>query len=174
MRLGTIALSIAALVAVAACGPEDESDKWEAEKKALEAKRKKVVEATKPDPNKKPPEERTTEELIEACETEAAACHGACAAKDAESCVRLGTHFEAGTGGVPENFDSARVFHRKGCDLGAGSGCYAMALFYKLGKSIPRSPKKALRYFTKGCELEFKPACVELEAMKKNEKAKQK
>lgn len=164
-----IALLLALVGVVVGCGPNDEIEKQrEAERKALLEKAEKLKAATRPNPDGRAPAPvKSKAELVAACEGEdAASCQGACALGDGESCVRLGTLFEEGRGGVPENFESARVFHRKACDMGTGSGCYALALFFKLGKSIPKNPKKAARYFDKGCKLGYEPACVEVKSGK--------
>lgn len=164
-----LAFLIAATVMAGCSSNDDAAKQREAETKALQAKQKKLAEATKPEPGanvvkKAPP----VEQLIADCKAgKGSACQGACALKDGDSCSALGRMFETGTGGVPEDFESAMVFHRQACELGSGQGCYAVGLFYKLGKEIPKNPKGALHYFQEGCKLKFQPACAELEAEKK-------
>ena len=160
-----VALILALVSLIVACSSDDEAKaKMEAERKAAIEKAEKLKAVTKPDPAAAVVKEAPSQdELVATCASgDGAACQGACALGHAESCVKLGTLFEEGRGGVPESFESARVFHRKGCDGGAGGGCYAMALFYKLGKSIPKDPKRAKKYFERACELEFEAACLEL------------
>lgn len=161
-----LVIACVTLLALGACAGEDDAKaRMEAERKAAVERAKKLEAVTRPDPEAaKPGPVKSKAQLVDDCgDDDGAACQGACALGDAESCVKLGTMFEEARGGVPENFESARVFHLRGCELGAGSGCYALALFYKLGKSIPKSPRRAKRFFDKGCKLGFEAACLELE-----------
>lgn len=159
-------LVVVAGFGLAACGsPDEEADKRrEAERLEIRAKAQRLAEATKPDPNAgqpaKPVDKR---ELIAKCDAgDAASCQGACALEHADSCSKFARLFEEGRGGVPENFEAARDFHLKACTFGSGQGCYSLGLFFKLGKSIPKSPERAEKYFTEGCKLGFQPACDEL------------
>lgn len=161
---------------LAACGsPDEEADKRrEAERLAIEAKAKRIAEATKPDPTAGQPAAKPNKgQLIDKCEGgDAPSCQGACALEHADSCTRFATLFEEGRGGVPENFEAARDFHLKGCTLGSGQGCYSLGLFFKLGKSIPKSPERAQKYFEEGCKLGFQPACDEVNAAAEGDKKK--
>jgi TPR repeat protein len=159
-------LMVVAGLGLAACGsPDEEADKRrEAERLEIRAKAKRVAEATTPDPTADQPAKPVNKaELIEKCDADdAASCQGACALEHADSCSKFARLFEEGRGGVPENFEAARDFHLKACTFGSGEGCYSLGLFFKLGKSIPKSPERAQKYFAQGCKLGFQPACDEV------------
>ncbi len=164
-----LALLVAATVLAGCSSNDDAAKQREADREAIEAKQKTVAEATKPSPGANQPKKAPPkEELIADCKAgKGSACQGACALKDGDSCSALGRMFETGTGGVPEDFESAMVFHRQACEMGSGQGCYAVGLFYKLGKEIPKNPEGALHYFQAGCKLAFQPACTELQTSNK-------
>lgn len=160
---------------VGGCGPEDKTaeERKQQVEKALkrELARKKVTQ-----PSHRGPEKPlgTKDELISKCmdEDHGAACQGACVYEHGESCHKLAMLYETGEGGLPEDLHSALLYQRKACDAGAGSGCFSLGYYYKIGKGVPKKPDRAAEFFEKSCKLKFAPACSELKANSKEKKGK--
>ena len=68
------------------------------------------------------------------------------------ACVQL-TQIYAGLNYPKNDYQRARTYYEKGCDLGYGIACYLLAYLYDEGLSVPKSAQKARNYERKGFEL---------------------
>ena len=68
------------------------------------------------------------------------------------TCVQL-TQIYAGLNYPKNDYQRARAYYEKGCDLGYGIACYLLAYLYDEGLSVPKSAQRARNYERKGFEL---------------------
>ena len=68
------------------------------------------------------------------------------------TCVQL-TQIYAGLNYPKNDYQRARAYYEKGCDLGYGIACYLLAYLYDEGLSVPKNAQRARNYERKGFEL---------------------
>lgn len=83
-----------------------------------------------------------------------------CANNDYEACAFLGSHYQWGTEGRPQDHDRALKFYALACEGRNGAGCYGagMLLNDKSGGD-PEQTAKAREYLERGCEFGNEYAC---------------
>ena len=65
--------------------------------------------------------------------------------------------------GVEQDYELAYEFFTKGCDLGAGEGCFNAGVMYANGWGIEQDYTISKAYYSKACYLHYKPGCDEYE-----------
>ena len=68
------------------------------------------------------------------------------------ACVQL-TQIYSGLNYPKNDYQRARAYYEKGCDLGYGIACYLLAYLYDEGLSVPKNAQRARNYERKGFEL---------------------
>lgn len=75
--------------------------------------------------------------------TLAASCESDCRVGDALACSQLGLWYQYGLAGVEEDPARAADLQKRACDLGAGSGCFSLAVQRTYGIGVLRDPALA-------------------------------
>jgi uncharacterized protein len=89
-----------------------------------------------------------------------------CANKDYESCAHLGSHYQWGTEGRPQDHDRALEYYALACEGRSGTGCFGVGMLLNDRSNGDSHEKaKALEYLKRGCELGNEYACGLREAL---------
>ncbi|MBJ7573839.1 tetratricopeptide repeat protein [Luteimonas sp. MC1828] len=82
-----------------------------------------------------------------------------CAAKDAESCSRIGYYHVLGAHGRSEDAARAVPYLQQACEMAPPTGCSGLADVLRRGKGVPVDAPRALALHVKACELGDASGC---------------
>jgi len=75
-----------------------------------------------------------------------------CAGKNYEACAIVGSHYQWGTGGLPQDRKLSLEYYEMACEGRSGTGCFGIALIHDDGSNPDRDPAKALEAYRKACD----------------------
>lgn len=78
------------------------------------------------------------------------------------ACTYLGNAYRNGSFGA-QDFEKARTFHERGCELENGRSCYAIGMMLKYGDGGTPSKALAQSYFSMACDLGDRGGCNSLD-----------
>lgn len=83
-----------------------------------------------------------------------------CAKQDYQACAFLGSHYQWGTEGRPQDHEQALKYYALACEGKDGAGCYgAGMLLNDRANDNPEDAAKAREYLERGCEFGNEYAC---------------
>jgi len=75
-----------------------------------------------------------------------AAFEAGCEGEDAESCLYLGSIFDAGVG-VESDPDRARRLYARACEQGESKACFNLGVVFETGRKVGKDPARAVVFY---------------------------
>ncbi len=93
----------------------------------------------------------------------------ACQLKDGESCFNMANIYFLGSHDPEIAPDEHKSFeyHYKSCSFNFGMGCNSVGVAYENGFGVEKNKNMALSYYEKGCKLNTKTACENINRLRK-------